>query len=101
MIYRARTMTLIPAKAAAVREVAVRAASYVNEHYPGIHVEILENISGPIDEIHMVTRCDSLAALEVYEEQRKTDAGWNALVVEVQTVAGATESGDRLFRAVT
>ena len=101
MIYRVRTMTLIPAKAAAVREVAVRAAAYVNERYPGIHVEILENISGPNDQIHMVTRCDSLAALEAYEEQRKTDAGWNALVAEVQRVAGATESVDRLFRVVT
>ncbi len=101
MIYRARTMTLIPAKAAAVRDVTVRAAAYVNEHYPGIRVEILENIAGIVDQIHMVTRCESLAAFEAYEEQRKADAGWNALVAEVQAVAGIAESADRLFRVVT
>jgi hypothetical protein len=101
VIYPARTLTLIPEKAAAVRDVAVRAVAYVNEHYPGIHVEILENIAGLLDQIHMVTRCESLAALEEYEEQRKTDTGWNAFVAEVQLVAGATESVDHLFRVVT
>lgn len=100
MIYRARTMTLIPAKADAVRAVCVRAAAYVNEHFPGIHVEILENIAGSLDDIHMVTRCESLAALEAYEAERQTDAGWNALVAEVQAVAGATDMVDRLYRVI-
>jgi hypothetical protein len=45
--------------------------------------------------------CESLAAFDAYEEQRKADAGWNALVAEVQAVAGIAESADRLFRVVT
>ena len=101
MIYRARTMTLIPAKADAIRDVCVRAAAYVNEHFPGIHVEILENIAGSLDDIHMVTRCESLAALEAYEEKRKSDAGWMALVAEVQAVAGVSKIVDSLYRVVS
>lgn len=54
MIYRARTMNLLAGKADAVRAVSLRAAAYVNAHYPGIHVEILENIAGVRDQIHVV-----------------------------------------------
>jgi len=100
MIYRSRTMTLDKAKANAMRDVCVRAAAYVNEHFPGIHVEILENVAGSLDDIHMVTRCASQAALEAYEAERQTDAGWNALVAEVQAIAGATATIDRLYRVI-
>ena len=101
MIYRARTMTLIPEKSAAVRDVSRRAATYVSEHYPGIHVEVLENIAGNRGQIHMVTRCESLAALEAYEAQRLADAGWMALVDEVQSIEGVSETTDSLYRVLT
>ena len=100
MIYRARTMNLIPQKAAAVRAVCVRAAAYVNEHFPGIHVEILENVAGSLNQIHMVTRCESLAALETYEAQRAKDPGWLALVEEVNALRGTTEVMDSLYRVI-
>ena len=60
MIYRIYTMNLIPEKAAAARDVAVRGAAYATEHFEGIDVEILENVAGPQGQIHMVTRCESL-----------------------------------------
>lgn len=101
MIYRVRTMTVIPPKVEAVRDVAIRAAHYVNEHYPGIHVEVFENIAGKREEVHMLTRCESLAALEEYEENRKGDAGWNALVAEVRAIEGVPESADYLYRIVS
>ena len=100
MIYRSRTMNLIPQKSTAVRDVSVRAAAYVNEHYPGIHVEILENIAGDRQQIHMVTRCDSLAALEAYEAQRLEDPGWMALVEEVVGLEGTTGTVDSLCRVI-
>jgi len=100
MIYRARTMNLLADKAAAVRAVSLRAASYVNAHYPDIHVEILENIAGIREQIHMVTRCESLAALEAYEVQRAHDPGWLALVAEVTEIQGTTEVVDNLYHVL-
>lgn len=101
MIYRSRSMNLIPQKSAAVRDVCVRAAAYVGGHYPGVHVEILENIAGDRGQLHMVTRCDSLAALEAYEAQRLGDPGWMALVEEVGAIEGITETVDNLYRIVS
>ena len=100
MIYRARTMTVSPQTTEAVRDVSVRAAAYVNGKYPEIHVEILENIAGPHHQIHMVTRCESLAALEAYDQRRLGDADWMALVGEVNAIQGITLVSDALYRVI-
>lgn len=101
MIYRARTITLLPEKATAYRAVVVRAAAYLSQHYPGVHVEILENVAGPQHQVHMVTRCDSLAALESYEAARKDDAGWLAIMAEGRAVQGTIETVDHLYRVIS
>lgn len=101
MIYRVRTITLHPAQAIAYREVVLRAAAYINEQYPAIHVEIWENVAGRQQQIHMVTRCDSLAALESYEAQRKSDTGWLALVEEVNALQATVEAVDQIYRVIT
>ena len=99
MIYRVRTLNLIPAKKSAASEVACSAAEYATEHFPGIEVEVLENISGSLHHIHMVTRCDSLATLEAYEAKRQTDAGWLRLLEEFRTLNAVVDQVDRLYRA--
>jgi hypothetical protein len=98
VICRVRTINLVPAKASAAREVARRAAAYATEHFSEVNVEILENIAGPQHQMHMVTRCESLAALEAYETKRQTDAGWQALVEDFQTVSAAVDTVDYLYR---
>jgi len=49
----------------------------------------------------MVTRCESLAAFEVYEAQRLTDPDWAALVNEVNALEGMTAVVDNLYRVLT
>ncbi len=98
MIYRVRTINLIPAKASAAREVACRAAAYATEHFSGINLEIMENVAGPQHQMHMVTRCESLAALEAYEAKRQTDAGWQALVEDFRALSAAVDTVDYLYR---
>ena len=100
MIYRVRTISLVPEKAGAVRDVATRAAAYVNTHYSEISVEVLENVTGPLRVIHMVTCCPSLAALESYEEMRKSDQGWLDLVAEVDGIGGTSAVEDHLYRTI-
>jgi hypothetical protein len=99
MIYRVRTINL-RAEHASARDATVRAAAYATEHFPGIQVEILENIAGPQHQIHMVTGCMSLAALETYEAQRKSDSGWQALIEEFRSLTPGVASVDYLYRTV-
>ena len=101
MIYRVRTISLAPDTTEEAQALASKAAAYATEHFPDVAVEILTNVAGPQHQIHMVTRCKSLGALEEYEESRKTDAGWLALVEEWRTHKLGAESVDRLYRSVS
>ena len=101
MIYRVRTISLTSGTTEDARALASKAAAYATEHFADVTVEILTNIAGPQHQIHMVTRCQSLAALETYEERRKEDAGWLALVEEWHTRQLGGESVDRLYRSVS
>lgn len=74
-IYRFRTGDLAPAKEAAARTSTSRAAAYLTAHYPEVRVEILRNIDGHPHQLHMVSRCASLGALDIYEAVRTDDAG--------------------------
>ncbi|MEZ4712671.1 MAG: NIPSNAP family protein [Caldilineaceae bacterium] len=100
MIYRVRTLNVIAEKSAAYRAILVRAATHLSAEYSGVQVEILENIAGSQRQLHMVTRCDSLAALEAYEAARKDDAAWQAMIQEAQTLQATTEAADALYRVV-
>ena len=98
MIYRSRTIPVHAEKLTEYRTLVLRAATYLNDHYPAVHVEILENVDGRQQQVHMVTRCDSLAALEAYEAQRKEDPDWKALGEEARALQATVESVDHLYR---
>lgn len=101
MIYRARTLNLIRAKVAEAHALMLKATAYLNENFPGVTVEILRNVGGPVNQIHMVTCCASLAALEEYEEERQLDAGWLALLEEWRALdAESTTAVDHLYRSL-
>ena len=101
MIYRARTITLGGVNIGEAKHIMVRAAAYLNENYPEIDVEILENIGGPLQQLHMVTKCNSLAALEAYEEKRQGDAEWNAILAEWNAFAVGSTTEDHLYRIIS
>lgn len=100
MIYRVRTLNIIAEKSEAYRALLIRAAAHLSEQYSGVQVEILENVAGSRRQLHMLTRCDSLAALEAYESARKDDAVWQAMIQEAQTLQATTEAVDSLYRVV-
>jgi len=82
MIYRIRTITLTGKELGTSRAKFVEAATYINANYPEVTSEILVNISGSLNQIHWVTRCESLAVLEQYEAKRNQDAKWQNIVQE-------------------
>ena len=101
MIYRARTINLGTVNIGEAKHIMVRAAAYLNENYSEVDVEILENIGGSLQQLHMVTRCNSLAALEAYEEKRQGDTEWNAILAEWNAFAVGNTTEDRLYRVVS
>lgn len=101
MIYRIRTLNVHAEKEEAYRVLIVRAAAYLSEHFPAVKVEIVENVTGPLRQYHMVTRCDSLATLEACEAARKADAGWLAMTEESCQLRGSSDATQQLYRSVS
>lgn len=101
MIYRARTLNLTRSKISEAHALMLKAAAYLNENFPDITVEVLRNIGGPVNQIHMVTSCASLAVLEEYEAERQLDVGWLALLEEWRALdAEACTAVDHLYRSL-
>lgn len=96
-IYRFRTVDLAPAKASAARDVMVRAAAYLTAQYPEVRVEILRAVDGPPHQLHMVTRCASMGALDAYEAARLDDAGWLALIEEYRALDAQRSTSDHFY----
>lgn len=101
MIYRVRTLNLTRTKVTEAHTLILKAAAYVNENFPGVTVEILRNVGGPVHQIHMVTCCASLEDLEEYEEERQLDTDWLALLEEWRLLdAESTTAVDHLYRSL-
>ena len=101
MIYRVRTINLDLGKTTEAKQLTTKAATYISRNYADITVEVLENVTGSLHQIHMVTRCNSLGALEAYEEKRQTDPKWQALLEEWEQLAAHVGDADRLYRTVS
>lgn len=101
MIYRVRTLTLTRAKVTEAHALILKVAAYVNENFPGVTVEILRNVGGPVHQIHMITCCASLEDLEEYEEEWQLDTDWLALLEEWRRLdAEFAAAEDQLYRSL-
>lgn len=76
----------------------VQAAAYLTAHYPEVQVEILRNVDGPPHQLHMVTRCASMDALDAYEMARADDAGWLALLAAYRALDPQRSTSDRVYQ---
>ena len=101
MVYRVRTLTLTRTKVTEAHALILRVAAYVNANFPGVTVELLRNVGGPVHQIHMITCCASLEDLEEYEEEWQLDTEWLALLEEWRLLdAESTDAMDQLYRSL-
>lgn len=101
MIYRVRTLNLTRTKVTEAHALVLKMAAYVNQNFPGVTVEILRNVGGPVNQIHMVTCCASLEDLEEYEEVRQLDSDWLALLEDWRLLDAESSIGvDHLYRSL-
>lgn len=61
---------------------AQKAAAYITDKYSELTVQIMENINGPVNQLHWVESWDTLAPWEEYAKQVDADSGWQALLAE-------------------
>ena len=101
MIYRVRTLNLTRTKVSEAHTLILKLAAYVNENFPGVTVEILRNVGGPVHQLHLITCCASLEDLEEYEEERQLDRDWLAWLEEWRRLdAESAAAIDQLYRSL-
>lgn len=101
MIYRIRTITLTRKEIIQSKSVFIDAANYVNSKYPEVTSEILINISGSLNQIHWLTKCDSLATLEAYEEKRNQDPEWLTIAQKWFAEASPQDMVDNFYEVMS
>jgi hypothetical protein len=100
MVYLIRSARAQPGRAQAALPWAVGVASYLNEHYPDINVQIVRNVNGPIDQVHWVARYASLAALEETRRKLDQDDAYQELVGAFQSIFDLRSAVDNIYETV-
>jgi len=79
---------------------ALKVAEHVNKTSREIHVEVLNNISGRLDQIHWIMRSESLASFEEVISKIDADDKYQAFVREANDQGLFTKIVDELYRVI-
>jgi hypothetical protein len=66
---------------------AAKVASYTNQKFPGVNVQVTRNIGGPMSQVRWMASYESLASFEKLMRQIESDDGYQALLAEVRQQA--------------
>lgn len=100
MIYHINTTMILPGKDNEAQQVASKFTTHVNQTYPGMHVQILTNISGASRQIHWVATYASLADFEEIGKKIGADPTFLALLQEGGTAIDFHNSVDSFYRVI-
>jgi hypothetical protein len=100
MVYLVRSARAQQGRSQAALPWAFQVATYLNENYPQVNVEVLRNINGPIDQVHWVARYESLAALEEIRNTLAKDDAYQELVGAFQTIFVLESAVDNIYATV-
>ena len=89
MVYWVRSITPAKGKGKETRDWAVKVAKYWMEHYAGIiNIDVVMNLSGPVNKIYFTGKYESLAAVEKAMESAASDPEWQKLLAERHPLEG-------------
>jgi hypothetical protein len=100
MVYLVRSARAQQGLAQAALPWAIQIANYVNENYPETHIEVLRNISGPIDQVHWVAKYESLAAMEETKKKLDKDDVYQELTAKFQSIFVLSSAVDNHYETV-
>ena len=90
MVYVVTSGTVIVGKFKEAREWAIKLNQYAKQHRSAISQEVVQNLNGPILQIHFVSKYESMAAFEKEQEAAANDSESLALVDESSKYFGAS-----------
>ena len=99
MIYFSRTVNVNAGKMPESMEWSQRVVAYANENV-GTSFRILQNVTGPLNQIHFVNTLPSLGALDEANNKFATDEGYAALAMEAMQKELFGHMEDHLYRTV-
>ena len=86
MVYRVWSASIRQGKAQEAFEWAAKLATYVNENYTDISpegkIEVVRNINGPVNQLRIVAKWESLAVLEQGLKRGAEDPDYQELLAE-------------------
>jgi hypothetical protein len=100
MVYLIRSARALQGRAQAALPWAVEVVNYVNEHYPEVHMEVWRNIDGYIDQVHLVARYESLAAMEATKRKLDQDDEYQKLVGSFQSLFDLRSAVDNHYETI-
>ena len=100
MVYLERSAEIVGGKGIGAMEFAVKVASYVNDNYPGLNVQVLRNVGGKIAEVHWVSSYESLAAFEEAFAKIGADPGYQEIVTTAEGLFDHSTRVTRLYQTV-
>jgi len=100
VVYFVRTASIRAGKAKEALAWAAQIATYVNQKHPGFNVQVLHNVAGPLNQIHWVGTCESLAAFEQIFMKLQTDPSYEALVAGAPELFVEGSAVDNLYRTL-
>jgi len=100
MVYLVRSARAQQGRAQAALPFFVGVANYLKEHYPQMSPEVLRNINGPIDQVHLVVRYESLAVLEATRKKLDNDDEYQELVGAFQSIFVLDSAVDNIYETV-
>ena len=100
MVYMVRTIRHQAGKAQEAFQWAVKVATYLNERYPEMNIEVLRNINGFLDYVHWAVRYESLAVFEEVGNKLDEDTGYQDLLAETEGMFVGSSLEDNLYATV-
>lgn len=95
-----RSGKVAPGRLADAVGFATKTAEHINKTVPGAKVEVAINVSGSYNEVHWVTRTESLAQFESMMQKAESDERYQAMSSEGAKDKLFIDIIDRLYRVI-
>ena len=97
MIYHTNTVAINPGKMGAAMAWMAKAVAHLREHH-GVEASVLRNLGGASNEVHFLTRHDSLTTFDAYIAAVSADEALGAILMEAVNDRLWDKSEERFYR---
>jgi hypothetical protein len=100
MIYFVRSATIRQGQSRETLQWALKVAHWVNEHYPDVDVQVLDNVSGHLFRVHWMVSCESMALFGEIWDKMRADPGYQEVISGAEELIVQESLIDNFYRKV-